>query len=141
VKTYRLILVSAGAVLIAFSSVYFFTDVFTPPYEKFLKELEYYENLRLNVAECSILDFEKFMYDFYGIPTDVYIEQKVSKAKLRELVHKNTTYGFDIGIRMRFPPPYEQTDLSYDQYNLIFWVIEYSKTDNIWYIYWWSPRR
>ena len=140
-KIYRLIIVFAGVVFIAFSSVYLFTDVLKPPYEIFLKEFEHYKSLNLNMAECSILDFEKFMSDFYGIPTTIYKIQEVSKAKLRELVQKNSTSGFDVEIRMRFPPPYERTDLSYDQYNLIFWVIEYVKTDNIWHIYWWSPRR
>ena len=138
----RIVLIIAVLGIFSVGGLYFFTDTFLSPYEKFIHELDYYESLQLKAVELTLID-----YDEYADSSPLYfqapkpIKQKVSKMKLREMVSKNDTFGFDFDLK-QFTQPflYEYPDLSYDQYNRILWVIEYTEHDQPDRIYWWSPQ-
>jgi hypothetical protein len=127
-----------GIFVIAFS-VYFFTDVFVSPSEKYMQELEYYEDLRYDTEEYKIQDYIDKMIEKWGntdYDPDII---EVSKQEFREKLNQDYTYGATDNPRFwiidfDYVPP----NLSYDQTKLQFWVIAWDKEGDV--IYWWSPR-
>ena len=81
-----------GIFVIAFS-VYFFTDVFVSPSEKYMQELEYYEDLRYDTEEYKIQDYIDKMIEKWGntdYDPDII---EVSKQEFREKL-KTQKKGF-----------------------------------------------
>ena len=103
-----------------------------------MRELEYYENLRFDVADYSINSFRWDMEAVWGIPWEDFDVVEVSKQELRDYIQTGEFSGansFFVGKMFDFNvnPP----DLSYDPARLELWVGGY--VGDIIVIYVWSP--
>lgn len=125
-------------VLVGTGYTYFFTDVFISPSDKFLGEVKYYENMRLDVANYSINDLKWDMKAVWDVPQDDFEIIKVSKQELRDYIQTSEYSGADSNfVRSLFDFDSVPPDLSYDPVRLELWVG--GVLDNNFVIYCWTP--
>ena len=125
--------------MVSIGGLYLFTDIFVPTDQKFIRELEYYENLHFTVSKSSISEFDAFWKDMLFDKYFPYTSVKVSKEELREIVSRNTTYGFDSKIFASGTG--SEPDLNYDNSNFVLWTIDWPReTGKNPILYWWSPK-
>jgi len=133
------IILSVASIIIALGGLYLFTDMFLSPEQKFINELEHYEDLRYDTAQCRIDLFILHMNVKYMNPV---FDNEVSREELRVIASRNTSNGYNWQKRdspISSDDPY--AGLSYDNENLILWVYEYNTEINSnWMVYWWSPK-
>jgi hypothetical protein len=129
-------------VLAGVGYAYFFTDTFLSPSEKFIKELNYFEELRYDTEEYKIQDYfdartKSASILIRGVPGEAPKHPdpiKLSKDNFREKV----TYENAMA-----PVPYTSSltvftnDLCYDQTSLTLWVMFWENEEA--QIYYWSP--
>lgn len=150
-KKSRISILLVVCIIAILGVVYCSTDFFLSPSQKFVKELEYYEDLRYDTEYCSIRDYKEVQLDLFGDYYEI-TEEEVSIKRLRNLVAQESTSGEDgelmerylLGVAEKWDLiDFDRTipDISYDNDNLIIWVIDYSLLESGEItIYWWSPK-